>query len=293
MYAIGGSSHDNNFSNMVSLVKPMCQFQEGEQEDGDSHCGDYGPSLGVSPPGRFSDTESLIEPVAVSSDFPLNMQYTPAFNGYRKKREELKRVRWRSCQELKVPQWLPGVLKRQSSEESIKILQGKQSSFRRLVEVYDGNLGVSVFSVSDHSCSTSPRLTETRDNNRPSCTGGGEFVDRPGLTDSFQSLKRRNNNVRTGGRHGGSLLCDGPGEATTNPETKNTTKLLSSYSPQQQLLSISPPQKSYSGHLAKSDNQNRRLPRRFRKENQEFRISEPSNIKVNNKKGTVYIKSIY
>lgn len=262
----------------------MCQFQEGEQEDGDSHCGDYGPALGVSPPGRFSDTESLIEPLAVSSDFPLNMQYAPALSGYRKKREELKRVRWRSCQELKVPRWLPGVLKRQSSEESIKILQGKQSSFRRLVEVYDGNLGVSVFSVSDHSCCTSPRLTEAHDNNRSSYTGGGEFVDRPVLTDSFQSLKRHNNNVRTGGRHDGSLLCDGPGETTTNPENKNNAKLLlPSHSPQQ-LISISP-QKSYSGHLAKSDNQNRRLPRRFRNENQEFRISEASYIKVNNKKG--------
>lgn len=269
---------------MVISCKPMCQFQEGEQEDGDSHCGDYGPLLGVSPPGRFSDTESLIEPVAVSSDFPLNMHYTPAFNGYRKKREELKRVRWRSCQELKVPQWLPGVLKRQSSEESIKILKGKQSSFRRLVEVYDGNLGVSVLSLSDNSCCTSPRMTEERDNIRSSCTGGGEFVHRPLLTNSFQSMKRLNNNVRTGGRYGGSLRCDSPGEPTRNPENKNNTKLLSSHSPPpQHLLSISPPQKSYSGHLAKSDNQNRRLPRRFRKENQEFKIAEACNIKVNSK----------
>ncbi|KAK4302437.1 hypothetical protein Pmani_025476 [Petrolisthes manimaculis] len=304
----------NNFGIVDYLNAVM---KEGDQEDGDSHCGDYGTSLGVSPPGRFSDTESLIEPMAVSSDFPLNkqQQFTPTFTDYRRRRrkiEELKSVRWRSCQELTLPRWLPGVLKRQTSDEAIKVLQRKQSSFRTLVKVYDGNLGVSVLSVSDPmrgstpSSSSSPRVTEDRKylnhNNmsKPSCILESESVAQPSLIHgSSQSPRRRTNHssVNQSEKKGD----DGPVEAeetTTNPAENKRAKLLSTTSsPQQQqqrqqqqyqlFSSVSPSQKSYSGHLlATSDNQNTRLQRRrYCKERpqQDFKVSEANDIKVKHK----------
>ncbi|KAK3867235.1 hypothetical protein Pcinc_027290 [Petrolisthes cinctipes] len=305
----------NNFG-IVDYLNAVMKFQEGDQEDGDSHCGDYGRSLGVSPPGRFSDTESLIEPMAVSSDFPLNkqqqqQQFTPTFTDYRRRRkiEELKSVRWRSCQELTLPRWLPGVLKRQTSDEAIKVLQRKQSSFMTLVKVYDGNLGVSVLSVSDPvrcsspSSSSSPRVTEDRkylDHNKskPSCILESESVAQPSLIHgSSQSPRRRTNDssVNQSERKGddGPDVCDGPveAEATTNPENKRT-KLLPTTSPppqqqQYQLFSsVSPSQKSYSGHLATSDNQNTRLQRRRcckERPQQDFKVSEANDIKVKHK----------
>ncbi|XP_063876811.1 uncharacterized protein LOC135109352 [Scylla paramamosain] len=116
----------------------------------ESWCGNYGPVLTSAPPTGISDSESDIEPLAVSLNLPLNCSNGTEYEGGggtpMRSKQCLKLLRWKSCHEL-LSHRRPRTLKRQLTDCSF---QGRFSA--GMVEVYDGNLGISVVPVSIGNC---------------------------------------------------------------------------------------------------------------------------------------------
>ncbi|XP_045130525.1 uncharacterized protein LOC123515736 [Portunus trituberculatus] len=132
-------------------------FKEVDQDAfWESWCGNYGPVLTSAPPTGISDSESDIEPLAVSLSFPLNYSGGTGYEGGgtpMRSKQCLKLIRWKSCHEL-LSHRRPKTLKRQLTDCSF---HGRFSA--GMVEVYDGNLGISVVPVSIGNCSIiSPNL---------------------------------------------------------------------------------------------------------------------------------------
>ena len=113
--------------------------------------------LTSAPPTSMSDSESGIEPLAVSLKLPLNYSsgsgYGSGDGTPRRNNQSIKLLRWKSCQELS-PHRRPRTLKRQLTDYSF---QGRLSA--GMVEVYDGNLGISMVPLSiGNNNDISPRL---------------------------------------------------------------------------------------------------------------------------------------
>ncbi|XP_071516753.1 uncharacterized protein [Panulirus ornatus] len=160
------ASRHCNISGIVDYLNTM--MQDSEQEDTESYCSDYGSGLATSPPGRLSDTDSTIEASAVSIDLPLKSYPAPTISYSVRKKPNLKALRWRSCQELIKPQETKSILKRQLSEQSLKSLEEELTLPGRSVEVYDGNLGVSLVMLSRYKHNLSSSITNSHISRRVS-----------------------------------------------------------------------------------------------------------------------------
>ncbi|XP_069970801.1 uncharacterized protein [Penaeus vannamei] len=158
-----GTSYDFNISevfqcNNFGIVDCLTSvIKEPDTDDSESCSSDYGSGLGTSPPAKFSDTDSAIETLAVSSDLPLKGFPTPRPSALaRRKKPDMGSIRWRSCAELTQkyrPSPASSVLKRQWSDRSLQARLQEQALRGMSVEVYDGDVGVSVLTLSRNSSS--------------------------------------------------------------------------------------------------------------------------------------------
>ncbi|XP_042882244.1 uncharacterized protein LOC122259495 [Penaeus japonicus] len=146
----------NSFGIVDCLTSVM---KEPDTDDSESCSSDYGSGLGTSPPAKFSDTDSTIEASAVSSDLPLKGFPTPRPSALaRRKKPDMGSIRWRSCAELSQnfhPSPASSVLKRQWSDRSLQARLQEQALRGMSVEVYDGDVGVSVLTLSKNGNSSS------------------------------------------------------------------------------------------------------------------------------------------
>lgn len=147
--------------------------------------------LTSAPPTGISDSESGIEPLAVSLKLPLNYSCsTPT-----RKKKSFKLLRWNSCHDLS-PHRRPKTLKRQMTDYCF---EGKFSA--GLVEVYDGNLGISVVSIGN----SNPISPSLRSNMIPRTLSGEKGkIYLKGPASSPSSLAHKKNEVRfiTPEKHG-------------------------------------------------------------------------------------------
>lgn len=157
----------------------------------ESWYGDYGPLLTSAPPIGISDSESGIEPLPVSLTLPLNFS---SGNGYgsaggtpRRNKKSFRLLRWKSCHDLS-PHRRPKTLKRQMTDCSF---EGRFSA--GVVEVYDGNLGISVVSIGN-SNAISPRLRSNISPRSFSREKGKVYLKGPASSPS--SLAHTKNEVR-------------------------------------------------------------------------------------------------
>lgn len=108
------------------------------------------------PPTGISDTDLSIEPLAVSLSLPLNYQSPSTgsnddISASKNRNSSFRLLRWKSCHDLSLHQrhW---TLRRQLTENSF---EGRSSA--GLVEVYDGNLGISVVPLFINDSNTTER----------------------------------------------------------------------------------------------------------------------------------------
>ncbi|XP_037799519.1 uncharacterized protein LOC119594559 [Penaeus monodon] len=156
-----GATYDFNISevfqcNNFGIVDCLTSvIKEPDTDDSESCSSDYGSGLGTSPPAKFSDTDSAIEALAVSSDLPLKGFPTPRPSALaRRKKPDMGSIRWRSCAELTQKYRsspASSVLKRQWSDRSLQARLQEQALRGMSVEVYDGDVGVSVLTLSSSS----------------------------------------------------------------------------------------------------------------------------------------------
>ncbi|XP_068201939.1 uncharacterized protein [Palaemon carinicauda] len=147
---------------IVDYLNAVMKFQDSEREETESICSDCGSGLTITPPTRLSDTDSVIEAIPVSSDAHLKGSQCSRNSAPSKNKPDIQNVKWRSSQELLTRPGKRRLFQRQLSDIALRSRLQERNLHGTSVQVYDGNLGVSVVKLPRNNRSSAPSRKQNR-----------------------------------------------------------------------------------------------------------------------------------
>ncbi|XP_064108858.1 uncharacterized protein LOC135217099 isoform X2 [Macrobrachium nipponense] len=148
---------------IVDYLNAVMKFQDSEKDETESNCSDCGSGLTISPPTRLSDNDSAIEPLPVSSDAPLKGNQSPRpSSSLPRNKPDIRNMKWRSSQELMTRPTKRRLLQRQLSDLALRSRLQERNLQGTSVQVYDGNIGVSVITLPRSNRSSAPLRKPSR-----------------------------------------------------------------------------------------------------------------------------------
>ncbi|XP_066954622.1 uncharacterized protein [Macrobrachium rosenbergii] len=148
---------------IVDYLNAVMKFQDPEKDETESNCSDCGSGLTISPPTRLSDNDSAIEPLPVSSDAPLKGNQSPRpSSSLPRNKPDIRNMKWRSSQELMTRPTKRRLLQRQLSDLALRSRLQERNLQGTSVQVYDGNIGVSVIKLPRNNRSSAPLRKPSR-----------------------------------------------------------------------------------------------------------------------------------